>query len=255
MKITLEIDGQEYVAEWDHPVDLSIRLDNWPAQPNAFYAPPYSKSPYVSGDFIGSIEKGAPVNFFNIALNPHGNGTHTECAAHILDLNWSVTDSVGRLLCVADLVSVYPELLEEGDRCIRRETLARIVGNGRRAEALIIRTLPNPEDKKIRKYSGGNPPYFDVDAMQWIREQGYLHLLTDLPSVDREEDGGNLAAHHCFWETDMGARKDKTITELIFVDKEVEDGLYVLNLQLLNIALDASPSRPVIYKLKKKTAN
>jgi arylformamidase len=33
-----------------------------------------------------------------------------------------------------------------------------------------------------------------------LRSIGVRHLLVDLPSVDREEDGGVLAAHHAFWD-------------------------------------------------------
>ena len=40
-------------------------------------------TPVVAGDFVGSTASGGPVNFFNIRVNPHGNGTHTECVGHI----------------------------------------------------------------------------------------------------------------------------------------------------------------------------
>ncbi|MEI7978606.1 MAG: cyclase family protein, partial [Bacteroidota bacterium] len=38
-------------------------------------------------------------------------------------------------------------------------------------------------------------------------------------------------------------------TELIFVDDSVADGLYLLNLQIASFESDASPSKPVLYKL------
>ena len=44
-------------------------------------------------------------------------------------------------------------------------------------------------------------------------------------------------------------RKQATITEFIFVDNSIKDGLYILNLQVAPIENDASPSRPVLYKI------
>ena len=45
---------------------------------------------------------------------------------------------------------------------------------------------------------------------------------------------------------------EKTITELIFVDSQIEDGQYILELQVAPFENDASPSRPILYKLEKK---
>jgi hypothetical protein len=39
-----------------------------------------------------------------------------------------------------------------------------------------------------------------------------------------------------------------TITELIYVPNAVEDGRYLLNLQIAPFAADASPSRPLLFK-------
>jgi hypothetical protein len=40
-----------------------------------------------------------------------------------------------------------------------------------------------------------------------------------------------------------------TITEFVFVDNFIADGTYLLNLQLAPMENDASPSRPVLYKV------
>ncbi len=40
-----------------------------------------------------------------------------------------------------------------------------------------------------------------------------------------------------------------TITEMIYVSDEVEDGDYILNLQIASFENDASPSKPVLYKI------
>ncbi len=80
-------------------------------------------------------------------------------------------------------------------------------------------------------------------------ERGIKHLLIDQPSVDKEEDGGALAAHKAFWNIPKNPELHATITELIFVPDEVEDGLYLLNLQVAPMENDAAPSRPVLFQL------
>ena len=116
-------------------------------------------------------------------------------------------------------------------------------------EALIIRTKPNDHSKMQRQYSGTNFPYLTMGAMQRIVDAGVQHLLIDLPSVDREEDGGALAAHHLFWNVPAEPNFQKTITELIYVPNEISDGNYILNLQVSNFANDAAPSRPMLFDL------
>ena len=85
-----------------------------------------------------------------------------------------------------------------------------------------------------------------------IDPRSYInHLLTDLPSVDREEDGGKLLAHKAFWKYPEDIRRSATITELVYVPDVVTDGLYLLNVQITSLEVDASPSKPVIYQLTK----
>ena len=87
--------------------------------------------------------------------------------------------------------------------------------------------------------------------MEYIVEQGIEHLLIDLPSVDRESDEGKLLAHKAFWKFPNQIREQSTITELIYVPNKVKDGLFLLNIQIASFEIDASPSKPVLYKLIK----
>ena len=77
--------------------------------------------------------------------------------------------------------------------------------------------------------------------------------IRDRPSVDRESDGGELVFHHAFWEVPQNPNFERTITEFIFVNRQIEDGDYILELQLAPFANDASPSRPVLYKIQKES--
>ena len=134
----------------------------------------------------------------------------------------------------------------QGDWVVNEESL---IGMDLNVEALIIRTKPNDHSKTNRQYSGTNFPYLTLGAMQRIVDAGVQHLLIDLPSVDREEDGGALAAHHLFWNVPAEPNFQKTITELIYVPNEISDGDYILNLQVSNFANDAAPSRPMLFDL------
>ena len=75
------------------------------------------------------------------------------------------------------------------------------------------------------------------------------NLLIDLPSVDKEQDEGELLAHNAFWNTSGKLRLDATITEFIYVSNKIEDGCYMLNLQIAPFENDASPSKPILYKV------
>ena len=85
--------------------------------------------------------------------------------------------------------------------------------------------------------------------MHKLVESGVKHLLVDLPSVDREVDGGRLEAHHAFWTVPDNPRHGCTITELIHVPDSAPDGLYLLNLQVAPMDNDAAISRPVLHPL------
>jgi len=81
-------------------------------------------------------------------------------------------------------------------------------------------------------------------------KKGVKHLLIDLPSVDRGKDGGELLCHNTFWNTKGKIRMDATITELIYVDNKIDDGTFFLNLQVAPFENDASPSKPILYKIE-----
>ena len=91
----------------------------------------------------------------------------------------------------------------------------------------------------------------DESFWSYLRECGVEHLLIDLPSVDREEDGGKLLAHKAFWNYPKNTRLQATITELVYVPSRIEDGFYFLNLQPASFENDAAPCKPVLYKPEK----
>ncbi len=238
---------KQYKANFSEPLDISIPLAADGKGVNAFHAPPFETSPVESGSFTGSIKAGGYLNFLNVKLNPHGNGTHTECVGHIAE-GFTINQCLKKFLFIAELISVFPVKQENGDELILKEQIEKSLANNE-PEAVIIRTLPNDALKLKKNYSGKNPPYLHADAAAWLVEKNVKHLLVDLPSVDREADGEKLLFHKTFWQFPNRIRKDATITELIFVPNEITDGKYLANLQIASFEMDASPSKPVLYKL------
>ena len=252
---------QKFKIDLSKPIDISIPLSNTDKNPIAWYIEKPKIEPVKVGDWIGKVSEGSSTNFNNIFFNPHGHGTHTECLGHITREFYSINQCLKQFFFTAKLISVEPEIID-GNLVITKnhvvDALHRNVSNFNIAtESLIIRTLPNLESKKSKKYSNTNPPYLSEEAAIYIREIGIQHLLIDLPSVDREEDEGKLLAHKAFWNVkdvknlNDDARMNCSITEMIFVDDEVKDGKYILNLQITSFENDASPSKPIIYSLEK----
>jgi len=241
------------VIETSQGIDLSLELSNKSHNPRAWYVDLPRFEPVRANGFVGSVLEGGAVNFRDIYFNPHGHGTHTECVGHISKEPYSINTYLKEFWFSAKLISVTPEAIinptdGETDYIV---TLAQIKALGEiKSPALILRTLPNSEDKKTMVYSGTNPPYFEASIADYLVEQGVEHLLVDLPSVDREIDGGALDFHHRFWCYPTSPRLSATITELIFVPDNLEDGEYMLNLHVAAFENDASPSRPVLYKLQ-----
>lgn len=249
MKIELEFNKQKFKADLSLPLDLSIPLRSTEDNPTAWYVSSPEIEAVRTDQFVGSVKEGGSVNFRNIFFNPHGHGTHTECVGHIAEKVHSVNAALQKFFFLAEVITVKPSLQDNGDQIILWEQIKekRKFSN---TEAFVVRTLPNEEDKRSKQYSDTNPPYIEAKAMQELIQQGVQHFLIDLPSVDREVDAGVLAAHHAFWEHPQNTNLERTITELIFVPNEVEDGRYLLNLQIASFENDASPSKPVLYALE-----
>lgn len=247
MKIQFDWNGKRRTCDLSKGIDISISYREGFDQVNCFYAPFFSAQAVRSGEFIGSVEAGGPVNFFTNVINIHGGGTHTECAGHIQADRKSVNTLPSDYFGISALVSVYPTLFDNGDRVITKNSLALLLEDLIPCSFIIIRTLPNDNGKINRHYSGTNPVYLQPEAASFLAEQGFEHLLIDLPSVDREEDGGLLKAHHLFWEGDRAGYC--TITELVFIPDSIKDGYYFINLQRASVEMDASPSRPLLFEL------
>lgn len=253
----LQISNSQYI-ETNQAIDISIPLSAKEKTVSAWYCDPIKIEAVKTKNFIGDVNLGGSVNFRNISLNPHGNGTHTECVGHISKEFISLNNCLKEFHFFAVVISVSPSIIinqldGKEDAIIEvhhlQSKLNNLVKNSASIEAIIIRTLPNETEKKQKNYSNSNPAFISKESVVYLNEIGINHLLIDTPSVDREVDNGILAAHHAFWNYPEDPYLNKTITEMIYVPNEVEDGVYLLNLQITSLENDASPSKPVLYRI------
>ncbi len=247
----LYINSERYI-DTQKGFDISIPVKAKDAV-RAWYLDNPVFEPVRENGFIGSVQEGGSVNFRNISFNPHGHGTHTECLGHITEEVYSINQHLDTYFFNATLISITPNAIQQPDGsidlCITLSQLKEIIQHP--TEALVIRTLPNSMDKKHFNYSNTNAPYLSTDLIPFFESLGIKHLLIDMPSVDKESDGGVLAFHHAFWGVPNDLKYDKTITELVYIDDKIPDGDYILNLQVAAFENDAAPSRPVLYQIEK----
>lgn len=240
-------------------LDISIPLSDDKTSVLAWYCEPITIEPVVTDNFIGDVKQGGSVNFRNVKLNLHGNGTHTECVGHISEKNYTINQCLKEFHFITALISVTPkkvfnEKYKANDLIIDAELISAAlesvqIANDLLIKAIVIRTLPNSEKKKQINYSNSNPAYLTIDAIELLNKLNIDHLLIDLPSVDREVDDGILAAHHLFWNYPDKPWLHKTITELVYVSNEIRDGIYLLNISITSLETDASPSKIVLYQI------
>lgn len=269
MIISIEINGQTYRIDTAEPLNIAIPLDFEGTQPNAFDVERASARAYETGNLIGDTRRGGSCNFEEITFVPHCNGTHTESIGHITHARISIHDSLNNAFTPSTLVTLEPENalicgetyaveLNNEDRLITKKSLAKALAAADEnfLRGLIIRTAPNDESKKSRAYANNLPPFFSIEAMNYINEKGVRHLLVDTPSIDRVFDEGKLSNHRIFWSVAQGSFEpsaasdaNKTVTEMIYAPDRIADGAYLLNLQIAAFMSDASPSRPVLFRI------
>lgn len=246
MKAKIKIGNKKIKVDLSKPIDISIALQNKKGT-LAWYVDNPVIEPVIDGDFIGSVAKGASTNFNKITFYPHANATHTECVGHITKDFYSVNQSLKTFFFLAELITILPVKLDD-DLVITKKQIEIALKN-KDIDTLILRTLPNDENKLTKNYSNTNPPYLLEETAVYLRKIGIKHLLIDLPSVDKEKDDGKLVSHKAFWNFDDKLRLDATITEFVYIDNTIIDGLYLLNLQIASIENNASLSKPVLYQL------
>ena len=261
LKLTLELDknGAKYtVSLKGHLISIPLYFseNSEPGlQPRHFGAKPATKVPMRSGDFVGDVSRGGSCNAFEVKLNPHCNGTHTETSWHIGNAEHPPISVSDQLIYFAKLITVTPQKfvagddysvqLDEEDLVIGESQIKKAIGDSKNIEALVVRTFPNSELKKTANWGEDIPsPFFTKQAAQFIQSINIKHLLVDFPSVDKLYDDGHLMNHKIFFDGDI-----KTITEMVYVSNYIKDGDYALSIGVAPFVLDAAPSDVRLYEL------
>ena len=270
MDMRVTIAGKIYSVDLNrlHSIAIPLRFDG--PQPSFFGADRASARPLEAGGFVGDTRCGGSCNVAALHLVPHCNGTHTETVGHIVHSGPATYEALPQSLLPAVVASVTPVSARgtedactpratPDDRVITREALSSAIGGyvAEEVTALVLRTLPNDPAKRTAAYGEAvGAAFLTADAAAYLVAQGVRHLIVDIPSIDRMHDDGRLANHHIFWNVREGSRepsesmwRDRTVTEMAYIEDHVEDGRYLLNLQLPAWCTDATPSRPVLYPL------
>ncbi|MGB0511174.1 MAG: cyclase family protein, partial [Flavobacteriales bacterium] len=199
------------------------------------------------------VAEGGSVNFRDVTFNPHAHGTHTETREHIRDAFHPI-DALARsgalpFLMPTLLVEAMPEprnTAQGDDWVVPVSALETAAADVQRwaPSALIFRCTTGDVH---RDWSNSNPPYLEAGFAEQLVELGIEHLLIDLPSVDREIDGGILRAHNAFFGNDPTTRTNATISELLCVPQDTSAGPGLLAMQVSPFVNDAAPSRPLWF--------
>ena len=268
MIVKVYYNNKDYKIETKNSIDISIPYNFNGAQPNFYNVNPGKLTPLKFGETLYSVADGAGCNVSEISMNIHCTGTHTEYVGHLLEDPGDIGMVLKDILIPAVLITVHPKLfndLKESYHCsindnelvISAEAISTKFGDWQddKPQALIIRTTPNTEDKKYHQFIKTPPPFFTNDALGLISKLDIKHLVVDVPSIDRKSDNGILGNHRIFWgdgsnpKGEINSNSINTITELAYIQDEVIDGFYFLNIQLPHFQCDAAPSRPFLMKI------
>lgn len=269
MKLEFSINNKNFYIKSEEAITIAIN-QNFGAlieeQVNFFNAKQANCQPFKVDGFIGDTDLGGSCNVNVINLNIHCNGTHTESKQHIDKNSMSINSVVYNSFLYAKLITIEPmkytsnyneryiPALTTRDNIITSEHLISLLTKQDfiDIDALIIRTLPNYPSKIHQKYnSESDYPFLTNDAIKLVNTSNIKHLLLDTPSLDRSYNSTMMSNHHHYWD----GHEDKSVTELVYIDNNIQDDYYILNLQLPSFELDAAPSRPLLYKIYKNKRN
>jgi arylformamidase len=248
-------------VDFDRAASLALPLDFSQPHPRHFGAPLATSEAFTVGDFEGDVTRGASCNCRRVVLIPHCNGTHTESVSHLTIEQRPLHEIIPAGPMAALLLTVGTTLHDgaedsapapqAGDHLITRAALldAWRPFESQRPPALLLRTGTDWRDTA--------PPFLSQQCARELVARGVMHLVIDLPSVDRLADEGKLTAHRIFFglppgstRLDEAARGGATITELATFPVSLQDGPCAAQIQIPAWSGDAVPSRPLYLPLR-----
>lgn len=256
--------GRRWSAELAAAIDMTRYVGH---RTSAFGLGTATRSPVDAGGGAAlQVAQGAAVNCQHVVFNPHAHCTHIETLAHVTVDGPDVADLQLPGWMLAVLVTVPtarlvetgergPQTASDADQVIPAAPIRAALTQWREVQALIVRPAPSVAD--VEDYSATNPPYFTTEAIAEIARSELRHLCVELPSIDREQDGGTTPNHRIWWGLADNARRagdakwpSRTITELLRVPARLPDGPGLLALQVAPFTGDAAPCRVLFAPLR-----
>lgn len=218
-------------------------------------------APLRVGDFIGEITVGGSWNCIQLRLVTHCNGI----TPHV----WATSPASGCTSTRSRRPRLLPALLPKADTCGEDSDLwpgppiassphkpskpRTNDGHGPRAGPRARTVLNDPAKPTCRYSEDSPPPYLTRRAAEWLLARGIQHLLLDVPSVDRIDEGGHLTPHRVLWACPAARchRRGETADQRHRADvrRRQRPKRPLLDLQVAPFAADVAPSRPVLYRV------
>ena len=151
MKAEINWQNKKWEVNLDDPLPISIPIREGDQNPNCYFSDEVKFETITGDGFVGNIKQGGTVNHKKVIISPHGNGTHTECYAHVTDSDAVIANQLKEYLHVAQVISVEP--ISKDDDLVIDQSILENISLETGIKALVIRTLPNDLIKLKKNYS------------------------------------------------------------------------------------------------------
>ncbi len=220
-------------------------------QSNCFNLPLFDSTSFSNDEFTGDISLGGSCNVNVLTFSPH-NITHIETENHIadkesVDVSDLPTSNLHGICYLIDLSNSYYEKLT-GDHI--RQVLNRI---NLPISFIAVKTQSSTLSEDT-DFTGKKFTFISTDFIEVINEFSTTYnkvvgLITDLPSIDSEEDS-NLSSHKLFFENQV---KHRFVMELCYFDK-LNAGYYYVITTPSKIRTDAINSNAMFFPIITKNS-
>ncbi len=273
MILRFRIGGQELEADAGAATSIALPFDPRLARSRAFGLRPTTAPPVdIGGGRTLEVGRGAAINCADLHLNAHGGGCHIEGVGHISREPWPLSTATLPALWPATLLDVTPARLGASgehaagkgapeDWVLTRVAFERALDAAAEtvrdlaaepaafADALVLRSDVDGAIGPDFDFHGGGAPYPTAEAMALLAALPTRLLVLDLPSLDREDDGGTAPNHAIWWGFPDGdravaraTRRDRLLVELARVPLALAAGPWLLQLGVPPVVSDAAPA-------------
>lgn len=256
-----DLNGKARTFRLTNPRPVSREVHFYPQTkaPNGFFLPRISSTTFVYKDqFTGDVQKGGSCNVDILGCVPHGL-THIETSAHILvqdEHAVTIKDIPVQNLSGPVYVIDVSSLDAGAGTALQWQHIEKKLKNiSLPVSMLAIKTKASllPQDTD---FSGKDFLYLGPDTARQLHDfkPQIKCLLLDLPSIDREHDGGKLSAHRNFFGLpEKGHRHEdkekRTLVELAWFSG-LEEGYYYAFITPQRFQTNAVSTGIVFYSLQ-----